>query len=312
MPHAHPHPPRPGHAARIAANRRLAAVLALTVVYMGVEVAGGLLSNSLALLADSGHMLTDAMALGLALLGSWFASRPPDPGRTYGYQRAEILAALVNGIALVVICGFIFWESFERLRRPPEVSTGMMAAVAAGGLVVNVIGAAILRDAARTGLNPRAAFLHVVGDLLGSIGTLAAAGALALFGWTWADPVASLFIALIIVFGSIRLVLDSLNVLMEGAPTHVDTEQVRRCLCEVEGVGSVHDLHVWSLGGGVPILSAHLVVDHTVPASRVLKAATGILSDRFGIEHSTLQVEPPDFNIVGILESTASSRDPRP
>jgi len=281
-------------------------VLGLTVVYMLVEVGGGLLSNSLALLADSGHMLTDAMALALALLGAWFASRPPDQGRTYGYQRAEILAALVNGIALVVICGFIFWESFERLRTPPSVSIGVMAIVALGGLAVNLVAAMILRDAARTGLNSRAAFLHVMGDLLGSIGTLVAAAAMALFGWAWADPVASLFIGLIIVFGSVRLVLDSINVLMEGAPTHVDTEEVRRRLAAVEGVGSVHDLHVWSLGGGIPILSAHLVVDHTIPAAKVLRAATGVLSQEFGIEHSTLQVEPPDFNIVGILESAAS------
>jgi cobalt-zinc-cadmium efflux system protein len=309
--HAHPPRPTPSRGARAGAGRRLAIVLAITLLYAGIEAIGGLVSNSLALLADSGHMFTDAMALGLALLGAWFASRPPDHGRTYGYQRAEILAALVNGVALVVICGFIFWEAFERLRNPPAIETGLMALVATGGLAVNLAAAAILKSASHAGLNLRAAFLHVLGDLLGSIGALVAAGALAVFGWTWADPVASLFIGLVIVVGSVRLVFDSVNVLMEAAPTHVDTEEVRRCLAGIEGVGSVHDLHVWSLGGGVPILSAHLVVDHTVSAPRVLRAATEALSHRFGIRHSTLQVEPPDFNIVGILES-AASRDVPP
>ena len=167
--------------------RRLALVLCLTSVYALVELVGGLLSNSLALLADAGHMLTDIVALALALVAAWSARRPPDPNRTYGYQRTEILAALFNGVALTVIALFIAIEAWERLSDPPEVAWGLMAAVAAGGLVVNVVAAKILH-AHRHGMNVRAAYLHVLGDLLGSVGTLAAAGAIGLFGWQRADP----------------------------------------------------------------------------------------------------------------------------
>jgi cobalt-zinc-cadmium efflux system protein len=282
-----------------AAQRRLKWVLALTLAYTAAEVIGGLASNSLALLADAGHMATDDLALGLAVLAGWFASRPPDQGRTFGYQRAEILVALTNGVILVVVCGFIFWEAIHRFVAPPVVATGLMAWVAAGGLVVNVIAARILAGHTR-GLNARAAFLHVLGDLLGSIGTLVAAAAIAIGGWRWADPVASIFIGVVIVFSSIRLVLDSVHVLMEGTPAHLDLEAIRRSLRSLSGVADVHDLHLWSLGGSAPLLTAHLVVDLSVRAHDVLRTATAELAARYGIEHVTLQIEPPDFNIRGI------------
>jgi cobalt-zinc-cadmium efflux system protein len=285
----------------------------MTLLYTAAEVIGGIASNSLALLADAGHMMTDNLALALALLGAWFATRPPDPGRTYGYQRAEILAALTNGVALVVICVFLFWEAALRLEAPPPVRADLMAVVSFGGLVVNLVAAWILRGGRRYGLNVRAAFLHVMGDLLGSVGALFAAFAIMHFGWIWADAAASLFIGLIIVFSSIRLVLDSVHVLMEGAPIHLDTQEVRRCLASLEGVGSVHDLHVWSLGGSAPLLSAHLVVDHTVSAPRILRSATRLLAERFGIHHCTLQIEPPDFNIVqGIVDEPLRADRPAP
>lgn len=303
--HAHAHPHSQG---RHSTSRRLALALALTLLYTAAEIVGGLVSGSLALLADAGHMMTDNMALGLALLAAWFSTRPPDTGRTYGHQRAEFLAALTNGIVLVVICVYIFWEAYQRLQSPPAVRAELMAFVAAAGLVVNVIAAWILRGGHGHVLNVRAAFLRVVGDLLGSVGALVAAGLVAAFGWLWADPAASVFIGLVIIFSSIRLVLDSVNVLMEGAPGHLDLEEVRGCLCAIEGVGSVHDLHVWTLGGGAPILTAHLVLDHSVTSAKVLRAAT--LSERFGIAHGTLRVEPPDFNIVQqFLEPTGSRRD---
>ncbi len=292
------HPGTPAGDAQ-AAQRRLRWVLALTLAYTAAEVAGGLASNSLALLADAGHMATDDLALGLAVLAGWFASRPPDRGRTFGYQRAEILVALTNGVILVVVCGFIFWEALHRFAAPPDVATGVMAWVAAGGLAVNVVAAWILHGHTR-GLNARAAFLHVLGDLLGSIGTLVAAGLIAIGGWRWADPLASMFIGAIIVFSSARLVLDSVHVLMEGTPAHLDAEEIRRSLRALSGVADVHDLHLWSLGGSAPLLTAHLVMDLTVRAHDVLRAATAELAALYGIEHVTLQIEPPDFNIRGI------------
>ena len=290
---------RSGPSEARSAQRRLRWVLALTLAYTAAEIAGGLASNSLALLADAGHMVTDDLALGLAVLAGWFASRPPDPGRTFGYQRAEILVALTNGVILVVVCGFIFWEALHRFVAPPDVATGLMAWVAAGGLAVNLVAAWILHGHPQ-GLNVRAAFLHVLGDLLGSIGTLVAAGLIAIAGWRWADPVASMFIGAIIVFSSVRLVLDSVHVLMEGTPAHLDPEEIRRSLVALSGVADVHDLHLWSLGGSAPLLTAHLVVDLSVRAHDVLRAATAELASLYGIEHVTLQIEPPDFNIRGI------------
>jgi len=299
---SHPHP-RGDHRA---ARRRLAWVLGLTLAYTAAEIVGGIASNSLALLADAGHMATDDLALALALLASWFASRPPDRGRTFGFQRAEILAALTNGVILVVVCGFIFWEAVHRFGSPPEVATGTMAWVAAGGLVVNVIAAWLLRGHAHS-LNAKAALLHVMGDLLGSIGTLLAAALIARFGWRWADPVASIVIGGTIVFSSARLVLASIHVLMEGVPAHLDPEQIQRSLQDLPGVADVHDLHLWSLGGNVPLLTAHLVLDLSVRAPDVLRAATGTLRTAYGIDHVTLQTEPPDFNISGIVDSPKAS-----
>ena len=301
MSHTHGHSV-PGRSTQ----RRLALVLGLTASYTLAEAVGGYLANSLALLADAGHMMTDNLAIGLALLAAWMARRPPDPSRTYGYHRVEILAALINGVTLVVISLFIFWEAWERLQETPRVQYGLMAVVAGGGLLVNIIGAWILRGR-QQGLNVRAAYLHVLGDLLGSVGTLVAAGLIALFGWNWVDPLVSVLIGGIIIFSSTRLVLDSVNVLMEGAPSHLDAQEVHRCLANTDGVCEVHDLHLWSLAGGAPLLSAHLVADHSVSSAQVLRVATDTLRDRFGITHATLQVEPPDFNILQEITSTAGS-----
>ena len=286
--------------ARRRASRRLGVVLGITAAYVVAEVAGGWLANSLALLADAGHMLTDILALSLALLAAWSARRPPDPSRTYGYERVEILAALFNGVALIAIALFIFVEAWERVWDPPPVAFGVVAVIATGGLAVNLTAAWILH-AHQHGLNMRAAYLHVLGDLLGSLGALISAGLMAAFGWFWADPVISAVIGGIIVYGAIRLVLRSVHVLLEGAPLHIDTEHVRSRLRQLAGVGGVHDLHLWSLGGGNPLLSAHLVLDHTLSADRVLREATTVLADEFSITHATLQVEPPDFNVVGPL-----------
>jgi cobalt-zinc-cadmium efflux system protein len=299
-PHHHIHAPH--ETGRPDATRRLALVLGLTAAYALAEVIGGWLSNSLALLADAGHMLTDIVALALALLAAWSSRRPPDATRTYGYQRLEILAALFNGVVLICIALFILIEAWDRFRVPPQVDYSLMATIAAGGLVVNILAAWIL-GGHRHGLNVRAAYLHVLGDLLGSVGALTAAGLIGLFGWYWADPAASVVIGLIIVVSAVRLLIESVNVLLEGAPSHVKTDDVRRCLIEIPGVCEVHDLHLWSLGGESPLLTAHLVIDHSVPGAQVLRKATDALQQHYGITHSTLQVEPPDYNIIQELTS---------
>ncbi len=298
MPHVH----QPTSRRSASGARRLAWVLGATAAYTAAEALGGWLSNSLALLADAGHMMTDNLALALALVALWAARRPPDPSRTYGYQRIEILAALVNSVALVLVSLLILWEAWERLRTPLDVDWRLMGVVAAGGLAVNAFGAFLLHGREH-GLNVRAAYLHVLGDLLSSVGTLAAAGAIGLSGWAWLDPAVSVAIAGIIIFSSTRLVLDSLNVLMEGAPSHIDAREVQRLLLETDGVFEVHDLHLWSLSGGSPLLTAHLVIDHSVAPADVLRRAVRGLKRRFGIEHATLQLEPPDFNIVNGLSS---------
>jgi len=305
--HVHAHSPaeRPGNLPA----RRLGALLALTATYMAVEVVGGLWSNSLALLADAGHMLVDNLALALALVAAWTARRPPDVARTYGYRRVEILAALANGVVLVIASGAIVWEAVSRLREPPDVATGTMALVAVGGLLVNLVGVRLLHAGHRHDLNLRAAYLHVLGDLLGSVGTLAAAAAMAGFGWRWADAVASLGIAAIIVVSAGRLVLESTNVLLEGAPAGTDVLAIGRALAEIDGVAAVHELHLWSVAGTDPVLTAHLVADHSRTSGAVLREARRLLSERFGIDHSTLQIEPPDFDIV---ESIDPARPPGP
>jgi cobalt-zinc-cadmium efflux system protein len=290
--HHHHHHDKPG-----AASRRLRLVLVLTAAYFLAEVIGGWISNSLALLADAGHMLTDIMALSLALVAAWISRRPADSNHTYGHQRIEILAALFNGTAVIVIALVILFEAWERFRSPPEVDFKLMAIVAAGGLLVN-LAAAIILGGHQHGLNVRAAYLHVLGDLLGSIAALTGAGLIAAFGWRWADPVASALIACIIIVAAVRLVLTSANVLMEGVPSHLKIETVRQALLETPGVRNIHDLHLWSLAGERPLLSAHLVADGSVAVAEILRAATGTLVRRFGITHATLQVEPPEFERV--------------
>ena len=291
---------RSGPAEGDTVRRRLTFVLGLTVLFAVAEAAGGWLSNSLALLADATHMLTDVAALALALVAAWSARKPPNSTRTFGYRRAEILAALLNGVALIVLALFIFGEAWSRLRDPPEVAYGLMAVVAAGGLIVNVASAVILRPH-RSGFNVRAAYLHVLGDMLGSIGALAAAGLMAWRGWYWADPLFSAAIGLIIVVSAVRLVLESIDVLMEGAPAHLDAREIQEVLRRLAGVTGVHDLHLWSVAGDRPLLTAHLELDHSLAPGDVLRQATETLRQRFDITHVTLQLEPPDFNIVQSL-----------
>ena len=276
-------------------------MLCLTAVFTVVEAVGGWLSNSLALLADAGHMLGDNIALALALLAAWSARRPPDPSRTYGYQRAEILAALFNGVALVVMAVYIALEAWERFSDPPQVTWTTMLVIGFAGLVVNVVAAWILHGA-HDNLNIRGAYLHVLGDLLGSVGVIVAALGSGFGGWALADPIASAVLSLIIVYGAVRLVLQASHVLMEGAPAGIDARDIQAELSGLPGVTGVHDLHVWSLGGNRTVLTAHLVRDADEPADRLLRVATQRLEERFGVTHTTLQIEPPDYNVVVELE----------
>jgi cobalt-zinc-cadmium efflux system protein len=279
------------HAPADASTKRLVWTLVLVLAYTAAEIVGGLVSGSLALLADAGHMLSDAAAIALTLFAMRFARRAPTSTRTFGYFRAEILAALVNGSTLVGIALVIAVEAIQRLREPVPVEGPLMLAVAAGGLLINIAGLYLLRDGQHGNLNVRGAWLHVLTDALGSAQAIGAAALIWMFGWTWIDPVASLLIAVLVVYSSWSLLRQSVSVLMEGTPAHIDPEAVRRALRSVAGVEDVHDFHMWSITSGFTALSAHLVVPVTADAADVLRRSQTSLAQQFGIRHSTLQLD---------------------
>ncbi|HEX6124643.1 MAG TPA: cation diffusion facilitator family transporter [Pyrinomonadaceae bacterium] len=268
--------------------------LGLTFVYMIAEAIGGWLTNSLALIADAGHMLTDVAALSLTLFAIWFATRPATSKKTYGYYRLEILAAFVNGIALVLLSIWIIYEAFERWQAPPEIAGMQLTLIAAGGLIVNIIAAFLLHSDHKHDLNMRGAFLHVIGDLLGSMAALIAGLLIAGFGWMWADALGSVLISVIIILGAWRLILDSVNVLLEGTPGHINLTAVETTILETAGVGGVHDLHVWTISSGIDALSAHITHDESISHSELLAAVRKKLHDSFGIDHLTIQMETLD------------------
>ncbi|MGE0353973.1 MAG: cation diffusion facilitator family transporter [Gemmatimonadales bacterium] len=272
------------------ATRRLWWVLALTGGFMLVEAVGGYLSGSLALLADAGHMLTDVAALGLALFSASMARRPADANKTYGYYRYEILAALVNGAALFGIAIWVVIEAIGRLSQPPQIRTGLFLAVAAAGLAANIVALLLLHGSSRQSLNSRGVYLHVLGDALGSVGALGAAAIIALTGWTPADPIASILLSLLILVGAWRLVRESTDVLLEAVPAHVSMTEVRDRMLEVPGVTAVHDLHVWTVGGGLIAMSGHAVVPSLPDHPTVLDEIRTCMA-RLGIGHVTIQIE---------------------
>jgi cobalt-zinc-cadmium efflux system protein len=259
------------------------------------EVVGGLWTNSLALLADAGHMFSDAAALGLSFFALWIAEKPPDARRTYGYYRTEILAALANGAALVAVAVLILIEAYARFFNTPEVLGAPMMAIAFGGLAVNLLSLAILSSARDASLNLRGAWLHVLSDSLGSVGAISAGVLIWAFRWYWVDPAISALIGLLIVYSSWRLLTESVSVLMESAPRAVDVDMVRDALFGVPGVHSVHDLHVWTITSGMDSLSAHVVVADGHPAVPLLTEIRRLLASRFGIHHVTIQIEPENF-----------------
>ncbi len=291
MSHQHEH----GHdGGRTASFRRLAITLGLVVVYMVAEVVGGYLTGSLALLADAGHMLSDAGSLGLATFALWISGRPRTPERTFGYHRTEILAALANGVALVAIAILIVVEAGQRFASPREVHGGAMMAVAAGGLGINLAGLWILHGGRSESLNVRGAWLHVLSDTLGSVGAIAAGALIWAFDWEWADPLASVLIAVLVVWSSWTLLRESVHVLMEATPAHIDAVEVERAIAQVPGVRQVHDLHVWTITSGFESLSVHVrVADGAGARDRdsVLSDVRELVSRRFDIGHSTIQIE---------------------
>jgi cobalt-zinc-cadmium efflux system protein len=272
---------------------RLWAVLGLTGTFMVLEVVGGWLSGSLALLADAGHMLTDVGALGLSLLTAWIAQRPADASKTYGYLRWEILAALVNGAALFGIAGWVVIEAIQRIQHPGPIRTGLFLAIAAAGLAVNLISLVLLHDSRQGSLNARGAYLHVLGDALGSIGALGAAAIIWFSGWTLADPIVSIGLSLLILIGAWRLLRESTDILLDAVPRHVAMAEVQRRILAVPGVAAVHDLHVWTVVNGVVAMSGHAVVPDLDAHPGVLEGIRAELAG-LGIGHVTIQLEVAD------------------
>lgn len=279
-----------GLVSRGAESQRLKWVLIITALFMVAEIVGGLLSGSLALLADSGHMFTDAAAIGLSLFAMRIAQRPPNTKRTFGYVRLEILAALVNGATLLAIAGLIVFEAWQRLRDPVVIDGTIMLSVAALGLAVNVAGAFLLHSHAHDNLNVRGAYLHVLGDLLGSVGAIAAGIIVLTTGWTPADPIISVVIALLILFSAWKLVREATDVLLESVPSHVDMDGVLAALASIDGLDDVHDVHVWTLTSGFVAISAHGVIDDPIKHSRVLTEVRELMASH-GIDHVTFQIE---------------------
>lgn len=275
-----------------AANKKsLRLALALTAAAMLVEVAGGFLSGSLALLADAAHMLTDAAALGFSLFAFWLSERPRTARRTFGWRRFEIFAAFFNGLALWIVAGFIAFEALKRLKSPSGIRSGLMLVVALFGLLINAGVAAMLYHRRTQSLNIRGSFLHVLADGLGSVGVLIAAVLIRLTGSLAWDPAVSVVVCLLILWSSGRLVFESFHILMEGAPRDLDIEEVRRTLAAIPGVLEVHDLHVWTITSEFVSLSAHLKVEKDREAKQVLRQAKNALSETFKVSHTTLQLE---------------------
>jgi cobalt-zinc-cadmium efflux system protein len=293
MSHGHGHDHDHCHDHRAGSLAGLRWTLLITAVYMVVEFAGGFWSGSLALVSDAGHMLTDVLAIGLSLLAIKFASTPANGKKTYGFYRLEILAALANGVTLILLSGYIFYEAWQRFRAPAEIKSTMMIAVALAGLAVNIAGFLILRASSKHNLNVRGAFLHIVGDLLSSVAVVIGGLVIRFTGWTKVDPILSVLIALVILKGAYDLIRESADILLEAAPTGIEAVQVEAALAGIKGVRAVHHLHLWSISSGIHSLSAHVQIDDqlTSDSDKLLHEIDELLQDRFGIIHGTIQFE---------------------
>jgi cobalt-zinc-cadmium efflux system protein len=271
-------------------RRPLALALALVLAFAAVEAGVGLAAGSLALLADAAHMLSDAGALGLALFAAWLARRPATPERSFGWRRAEVLAALANALVLVVLGGLIVWESAQRLSDPPDVEGGWVLVAGTAGLLVNLAAFRILHGAG-SGLNVRAATLHVLADLASSVGVVLAGLIVLATGWAYADPVAGLAIGILVVLGTFGVLRETIAVLLEGAPAGMDAREVGAAIASTDGVVGVHDLHLWTITSGFPALSAHVLVSAGADCHAIRRDLEAMLRERFELTHTTLQVE---------------------
>lgn len=291
MPHAHAHPHDHDHAPGRVRGRKLALAFLLTVLMLIAEAVGGWWSGSLALLADAGHMMVDALALALAFVGARMALRPADARRSYGYGRLEVLAGFVNALTQLVLVGFIVWEAMRRLLHPGEILSGVMLVVAVFGLLVNLLVLRILHGHAHDDVNMAGASLHVLGDLLGSLGAVLAALAVRWLGWNWADPVLSLLVSLLILGSAWRLLRKSAHILLEGVPEDLDVHEVERALRQADAsICDIHHLHVWQLASGSRMATVHALVREGDGAAAVT-AIHALLGQRFGIPHVTVQVD---------------------
>ena len=286
----HPHEAR--HLTAMS-SRPLKIALAIVLAVMVAEVIGGILSGSLALLSDAGHMLVDALALGLSLFALTIARRPATPTRTYGYHRVEIMAALANGTTLILVSLYIFYEAYQRFLEPPLIQAPLMLLVATIGLTANLAGILLLRKSSRHNLNLRAAFWHIVGDTISSVGVIAGGVIIAVTGWYIVDPIIAVFIGGIILWGAARLVSESVDILLEAVPKHIDVEKVIEIIKNISGVDEVHDMHIWTITSGIHALSAHLLIaDQMVSKSaEIVEAVNQNLALNFNITHTTLQLE---------------------
>ena len=276
-----------------ASKRALGIALAINTGFFVVELAGALLADSLTLLADAVHMITDSASLGLALFAAWVAARPPDAKRTYGYHRAEVLGALINGVFLLGVVGYVLFDAYQRIQNPRPVDADLVILVGLVGLAANVAAAWVLTDH-RDSLNVEGAFLHLLADAAGSVAAVALGVALLVSDAYWLDPAFAVVIAGLVLYSTKDLLADSLNILLQGTPEGVDVDDVAGALCRVEGVAGVHDLHVWALDSSRTALSAHVVVTEDVDADAVLARSRELLAREFGVDHATVQVESGD------------------
>lgn len=293
MGHHHSHSHGHSHSHSHTSNKKaLLGSFILIASFMFVEVIGGILTNSLALLSDAGHMLSDAASLGLSFFALKLGERKGSQVNTYGYKRFEIIAAAINGLTLLVVSIYIFYEAVQRFIAPPEIQSKGMLLISTIGLAVNILAAWILMKGDKEeNLNVKSAFLHVLGDLLGSVGAILAALFILFFGWSIADPIASVIVGVLISISGWRVMKESFHVLMEGAPVQIDMKQVRTALCGLPMVKEVHDLHVWTITSGYPVLSCHITIFDDGIHDDVLAQSQKVLHDQFDIDHSTIQVE---------------------
>ncbi|WP_163537171.1 cation diffusion facilitator family transporter [Gracilibacillus sp. YIM 98692] len=297
MSHSHGHH---GHGHHHTDNKKALTISFLCITFfMIVEVIGGILTNSLALLSDAGHMLSDAFALGLSLFAFKLSEKAANAHKTFGYKRFEILAAFINGVTLLGISLYIFWEAYHRFMDTPMVSP-MMLFIAVLGLIVNIVVAVILMSGGDTkgNLNMRSALLHVLGDLLGSVGAIIAGLFIWIFEWNIADPIASIIVAILILISGYRVSKDSVHILMEGTPNHLSFENIVNKLTQLDGVINVHDLHVWTITSNFPALSCHMVVEDNIDRDALLKKASNLLQEEFSIQHTTIQIEGKQAELI--------------